>query len=396
MKRIGSRGRLRCKQSRGVRGVSMTETLIALPVVLVLSLSVIQFALIYRASLTVQYAAHEAARGGSLNNALPVPYELRIPSSRKGMLPDAVLGNVKSALTKGSVWQGLVRGMMPLYVKDASVGGVFKGWADTHVDLLKAGCVEYLNPTQNTFLDWAMVENYGEHRGIVRIPNDTLRYRKPLPYERDAKTSAVDTAAGNLNDPGNPRLRGAASNKTLGESNILHLRVHYGYKLNVPIAGPIIIKAMQGYAYVSHSFQSVMTTSGGVKPDGASTRSAIDEHFLSQGRFPLTKEGVAGMQSSLYWHPFYAFGPQRDASDINASFNWSVAGSGSGLEQYATIVPDLVGIIRGGAQWVTAQAGNAALGGLKDAVGLRNAFCPAIWSDPQGVENVPNPFSAAN
>lgn len=377
------------------RGVSMTETLIALPVVLVFTLSLVQFALIYRARLTLQYAANEAARVGSLNNALPLPYDLRIPLAKKGMLADVSLGNVKSALTKGSVWQGFVRGMMPLYVSDASVSGLLKGWVNTNTDLIQGSCIEYVNPTQNTFLDWAMVENYGESRGIVRIPNDSLRYRKPLPYERDARTGATDTYNGDTPNLEDTRLRGAVSNKTLGETNILHLRVHYGYKLSVPIAGPIIIKAMQGYRYVSKHIGSVLTTGDDVLSADATGVSAIDAFFLSNDRFPLTQEASVGMQSSLYWHPFYAFGPARDTSDLNASFKWEVADGNSGLGDYATLVPDLVGNIRNGAQWVTAHVGNAALDGLKDVVGLRNAFCPAIWTNPMGVENVPNPFDAA-
>ncbi len=377
------------------RGVSMTETLIALPVVLVFTLSLVQLALIYRARLTLQYAANEAARVGSLNNALPLPYDLRIPLAKKGMLADVSLGNVKSALTKGSVWQGFVRGMMPLYVSDASVSGLLKGWVNTNTDLIQGSCIEYVNPTQNTFLDWAMVENYGESRGIVRIPNDSLRYRKPLPYERDARTGATDTYNGDTPNLEDARLRGAVSNKTLGETNILHLRVHYGYKLSVPLAGPIIIKAMQGYRYVSRHIGSVLTTGDDVPGADATGVSAIDAFFLSNDRFPLTQEASVGMQSSLYWHPFYSFGPARDTSDLNASFKWDVADGNSGLGDYATLVPDLVGNIRNGAQWVTAHVGNAALDGLQDVVGLRNAFCPAIWTNPMGVENVPNPFDAA-
>ena len=63
---------------RRQRGVSMTETMIALPVLILFVMCVVQFGLIYRARLTLEYAAHEAARAGSLNNGMPLPFIFRM------------------------------------------------------------------------------------------------------------------------------------------------------------------------------------------------------------------------------------------------------------------------------------------------------------------------------
>jgi Flp pilus assembly protein TadG len=66
---------------RSQRGASMTETMIALPVLILFVMCVVQFGLIYRARLTLEYAAHEAARAGSLNNGMPLPFIFRIGNS---------------------------------------------------------------------------------------------------------------------------------------------------------------------------------------------------------------------------------------------------------------------------------------------------------------------------
>lgn len=377
-------------QHRGARGVSMTETLIALPVIIVFSLCLLQFALIYRAKLTVQYAANEAARAGALNNALPLPFNLSLPLARKGYLEGVIVGNLSSALTHSSVWQGYVRGMMPLYAMTDSVGGMAKAWAKTNKDMIQSGCVEYLNPTQSTFLDWGIIENYGESRGVLRVPNDNLRYRKPLPYEAEAKGSAANTWVDGVgNSPDESLLRGPVSNKTLGEANILHLRVHYGYKLFIPVADKIIIGAMQGYRYAVKSYYSVFDAGSG---GGSKENSALDAFFLSEGRFPITEEGVAGMTTSAYWHPFYSFGAKiSETRSTLSAFDMGGFGGG-GYEQYATVISNVESLIRGGISLGLTSVGGAAVDAVGDAIGLRNAFCPALWANRSDVENVPNPF----
>jgi hypothetical protein len=248
--------RLRGHGAASAASASMTETMIALPVLILFVMCVVQFGLIYRARLTLEYAAHEAARAGSLNNGMPLPFIFRIGNSTTpglSTLNSAALELTTNALTRGSVWQGLVKGMMPLNVRDASVGGMFKGWIDTNTDLIESACIEYLNPTQTTFIDWAFIENFGENRWIMQIPNDTMRYRKPLPY--DFKAKAMSTTVG-IGDPLPPdaELRGNVSNKTLGESSVLHLRVHYGYRLGIPVANKIILTALKGYQFVGEAW----------------------------------------------------------------------------------------------------------------------------------------------
>lgn len=382
-------------------GISMTETVIALPVLVLFVMCVVQFGLIYRAKLTLEYAAHEAARAGALNNGMPLPFVLRMGNSTipgVSTVNSAALEAFTNVATRGSVWQGLVKGMMPLNVTEASTGGLFKGWAATNKDLIDSACIEYLNPTQTTFIDWAFIENFGENRWIVQIPNDTLRYRKPLPY--DYKAKALGSAAG-IDDPTPPdaELRGTASNKTLGESSVLHLRVHYGYRLGIPIANRIIILALQGYQYVAGAYYKVLSTDGATGPAADYRPNRLDAYYLANGKIPLAAEGVVGMETPMYWHPFYSFGPASNRKiELQWDPQWSANLGGSNvLEAPGDALTNIFAFVRNNStEWAT-QLTAQGIDALGEKVGDGNSFCPAIWGGAiKGeLDKVPNPGSGS-
>src|SRR5690606_41698647 len=60
-------GRVAHLQAHG--GVAIVETIIVLPIVLVVILGAIQFALIYQAKATLNHAALQAARAGAVEHA---------------------------------------------------------------------------------------------------------------------------------------------------------------------------------------------------------------------------------------------------------------------------------------------------------------------------------------
>ena len=395
-----SRCSVRQGHRRNQRGISMTETVIALPVLILFVMCVVQFGLIYRARLTLEYAAHEAARAGSLNNGMPLPFVFRIGSAAPGLgkLNSAALELTTNALTRGSVWQGLVKGMMPLNVADPSVGGMFKGWVATNKDLIDSACIEYLNPTQTTFIDWAFIENFGENRWILQIPNDTMRYRKPLPYEYKAK--AMGSAAG-INDPLPPdaELRGTTSNKTLGESSVLHLRVHYGYRLGIPVANKIILLALEGYKYVGEAWYRLLSTDGAAAPGTDFRLNQLDAYYIANGKIPLVAEGVVGMESPMYWHPFYSFGPTGDRS-IESQWDpaWSANVGNNVLEAPGDLMTNVYAFVRNSStEWAT-QLLARGVDALADKVGDGNSFCPALWGDAvrEQLDKVPNPNQAGS
>lgn len=164
----------------------MAETLIILPVMLLLIFSTIQFALIFHAKITLNYAAFEAVRAGSLNNA---QFE--------------------------AVLEGFARGLAPLYSydpTDTDQVGAFQVARDKILDEYKDTKskeklvrIELLSPTE---LDFSVFAVNGA------IPNDNLRFR----------TSMIDQQA----------------HTSLQDANLLHIRVTYWYPLYVPGVNTLI------------------------------------------------------------------------------------------------------------------------------------------------------------
>ena len=122
----------------------MVEYLIILPVLLLLVLGMIQFALIYQAKSTLNYATFMGARQGALKNA-----------------------------NMFSVMDGVAGGMTPLFMRTtdaAAIQDLAKARIIAAIEIFNplTAKVEILSPTQEAF-DEFMVD--GE------IPNDNLMYR---------------------------------------------------------------------------------------------------------------------------------------------------------------------------------------------------------------------------
>ena len=177
------------------QGQSMAEFLIILPVMLLLIFGAIQFALIFHAKITLNYAAFEAARAGSLNNAR---FE--------------------------AVKEGFARGLAPLYSyfepdsnkRDADdplnqIGAFQQArqriWNefDSPLGLIR---IERLSPSKKDFFDFAPDE---------AIPNDNLIYRSSE--------------------------EGANGRRSIQDANLLHLRITYWYPLYVPFINRLIFNS---------------------------------------------------------------------------------------------------------------------------------------------------------
>lgn len=176
-------------------GQSMVEFLVVLPVALLLIFGAIQFALVYHAKITLNYAAFEAARYGSLDHA-----DYR------------------------AVQEGFARGMAPLYsyfesdpVKRKQMN---EPKAENQVEAFQIGRrkifdefddarelirIERLSPTAKDFADFAV---------DAEIPNDNLMYRASK--------------------------EGRRSGNTIQDANLIHLRVTYWYPLFVPVVNKLI------------------------------------------------------------------------------------------------------------------------------------------------------------
>ena len=178
---------MRSPKFHSQRGQTMVEYLIILPALLLLVLGVIQFALIYQAKSTLNYATFMGARQGALKNA-----------------------------SMFSVMDGVAGGMTPLFMRTtdaAAIQDLAKARIIAAIEIFNplTAKVEILSPTQEAF-DEFMVD--GE------IPNDNLMYRSS-----DA---------------------GENSGMSIQDANLLKVRVTYCVKLVVPFVDRVIYALTTG------------------------------------------------------------------------------------------------------------------------------------------------------
>lgn len=220
------------------RGQSMTEFIIVTPVMLLLVFGTIQFALIYQAKTTLNYATFEAARVGALNAARRDPIE-----------------------------RGFARGMAPLYTHKDDIDSLQEGREQVMKDIRRGFvCIQRINPPDKAFKDFAIPDEAGE------IPNDNLKYRSPA--------------------------RGSNSGLTLQDANLLKLKVTYCYPLYVPIVNRTIMAALSPVATSDGTFvdNPIFHPEGSppipVKPSGK-----FQTQCLRADRIPISAQAIVRMQS---------------------------------------------------------------------------------------------------
>lgn len=186
-----------CTGQRSPRGQAMIEYLIILPVLLMLVLGAVQFALLYQIKSTLNYATFIAARQGAVANA-----------------------------KSNAIKDGLASGMTPLFTFEPDLGGLLRGRAIAMVEVFNplTAKVEVLNPTKEAMEDFGIANPDGSSGTI--IPNDNLMYR----CTGSPCVSAV----------------GAKSGLTIQDANILKIRVTYCAKLIVPMANFTIYSLVNG------------------------------------------------------------------------------------------------------------------------------------------------------
>jgi hypothetical protein len=172
------------RMPRFTHGTAMIEALIALPILIVVILGAIQFALIYQAKATLNHASLQAARAGAVAHADP------------------------QALRRG-----LARGLLPLESPDSSLEGVAAAALRLEADVTTSARIRILNPTREAFADFAEEVN-----GVREIPNDRLY----------ARATTLGTQSG-LN---------------IQDANLLRVEVTYGYELSVPLVNWFITRTL--------------------------------------------------------------------------------------------------------------------------------------------------------
>jgi hypothetical protein len=167
-------------------GQAMVEFLIVIPLLLLILLGTLQFALIYQAKITLNYAAFEAVRAGSLNHA-----------------------------REYAMYDALARSLAPIYTHEDTFES-YKQGREKIRDEIENGYVliDVINPAPDSFSDFGNTKD-----GKRYIPSDNLIYR----------------GAGLGND----------SNQTIQDANLLKIQVYYCYELMVPFVNKILWAMMR-------------------------------------------------------------------------------------------------------------------------------------------------------
>jgi hypothetical protein len=218
---------------RGQRGQSMTEFIIITPVLLILVFGALQFALIFQAKTTLNYAAFEAARAGALNNADPAAIE-----------------------------NALARGLAALYTHDNTVEKVSAARERVRKEISGDASrppfvqVEIINPSTEAYADHGI-----EVDGDCQIPNDNLMYRA--------------------------RTVGSASNQTIQDANLLKLRITYCYPLHVPFVNRLLATLL-----TRAPSADCPECTGAFVASGSFERAC-----LNNNRFPINAQAIVRMHS---------------------------------------------------------------------------------------------------
>jgi hypothetical protein len=148
---------------RQSRGQSITEFVIIIPILLLLILGTLQFALIYIAKATLNQAAFTGARQGAVSHA-----------------------------SLCAIRHGVVKGLTPLYQKgdDTSIAGYGLARTRAWVATMKGTfggpgnvSITLLNPSSKSFKDFQQTVN-----GKKEIPNSRLLYRSTAVGTNSAQT----------------------------------------------------------------------------------------------------------------------------------------------------------------------------------------------------------------
>lgn len=190
---------------RRIRGVALIESLVAVPVVLWLGLSVLQWALVFHARYAVSFALTESARLGSVDHAEP-------EAIRRG-LARGIVPYLYGAQDAASFQQNMMR------AREHIAFGEAQGWIR----------LRQLSPTDRSFMDWGQPARDDEGQliaGQVEIPIDSLKYR----------VKRTEPASGVSGYRTEERI-GSASGQTLADAHLLKLEMIYGVPLGVPLVG---------------------------------------------------------------------------------------------------------------------------------------------------------------
>lgn len=218
------------------RGQSMVEFIIVTPVMFLLVFGAIQFALLYQAKTTLNYATFEAARAGALNSALEPAMQNAFARAMAAMYMDI---DEDAGVDRTASARDFVR-------TEITGSNSTPAFAEFQI----------INPSEASFADHGI-----DVDGTCQIPSDNLMYR-----------------AANVK---------SSSNQTVQDANLLKLRVVYCYPLDVPFVNRLLTTILTELPDAACPY-CVGTYSSG---------NSIERTCLTNNRFPLNAQAIVRMQS---------------------------------------------------------------------------------------------------
>lgn len=225
---------------------AMVEFVIILPVMLTLILAIIQFGLVYKAKITLNYATFQAARAGTLNNASLEDMQLAFAGNMAPLYTTSYLNmdssnNCSSSFSASDAARQSRVGTSKITQDAAGLRGVL----DANINNFDSGRVlcarrvvqqqiadgyvqlSVVNPGVSTFSNFGVsashdIDDKGTMRTVTMIPNDNLMYRDPT----------VVTSGG--------------IGQSIQDANLLKIHVGYCYELIIPFINRMVW-AMQRY-----------------------------------------------------------------------------------------------------------------------------------------------------
>ena len=223
-------------------GQSMAEFLIIIPVMLLLIFGSIQFALIFHAKITLNYAIFEAVRAGTLGNGKFVEVK---EGFARGFAPLYSYSNVKKGAADKRTTESVENQVKAFH---SARDKIYKEFDSTN----KLIRIEKLNPSHKNLRLFSAEGDY--------LPNDNLTYR-----------SSIKKGKGKV---------------SLQDLNLLHLRVTYWYPLYVPFVNKLFFNSFICHKIPANSSGKWSTDPICIDPD-------------QEPVIPLTAVAVMRMQSPM-------------------------------------------------------------------------------------------------
>lgn len=191
------------------RGSAMIEFAWAGPVLTLLGLGLLQYAMLFFAKNNFDYAAFMAARAGAAGNA-----------------------------SLASVQDAYLRALVPAYGGGRNAEELAQSYTKAAADLVGNLRIEMLNPTKESFDDWsdpALQQSVGKGRRV--IPNGNL-----------AQKNAAEVKS--------------RSGQNIQDANLIKLRITQGYEPKVPLMATLYAKYLQEMDSGTDGFQSMLINAG--------------------------------------------------------------------------------------------------------------------------------------